>query len=157
MSDLNQGTPGHNQDLKAVLPIALDHAWRWYDFRYRQAIHVLNFFTLSATVLAAAYVSAFNAGHRGLATLIALLAGLLTASTYVVGTRLAKIAHLADEPLREIQRELAGALDIDTMRLIERSENRPSRLSSSGAVSNIAFPIVTVVCLTAAGVAWFGH
>jgi hypothetical protein len=156
MPDLNKGVSGRNPD-RSLLTVALDHAWRWYDFRYSQAIQVLNFFTLAATVLAAAYVSAISAGHHGLAASIALLGGLLTASTYVVGTRLARIAHLADEPLTEIQDKLAVDLNIDTMRLVERSKNRPGPLSSSGVVSNIAFPIVTVVCLAAAGFAWFGH
>jgi len=73
MSDLNQGSPlSPNQDRKDLLGIALDHTWRWYDFRYGQAGQLVNFFTLGAAVMAAAYVSAINAGHRGTATAIAL-------------------------------------------------------------------------------------
>lgn len=157
MPDLNQGKPGLDRDRKDLVAIALDHAWRWYDFRYSQGAQVLNFFTLGATVLTAAYVSAINAGHRGVATAVALLGSLLTVSTYVVGTRLTSIAHLAHEPLRKIQGELADALDIDTMRLVERRENRHGLLSGSGAIANIMLLIVSVVSLTAAGFAWFGH
>jgi hypothetical protein len=156
MSDFNQGMPGPNQDRKGLLAIALDHAWRWYDFRYSQAAQLINFFTLGATVMAAAYVSAINAGHHGTATAIALLGSLLTATSYVIGTRLTKIAHLAHEPLKEIQDELADALGIDTLRLVERRESRHGALSHSGAIANIMFMVVTAVCLAAAGFAWFG-
>lgn len=155
MSDQNQGTPDANQDRKGLLVIALDHAWRWYDFRYGQAAQLINFFTLGVTVLAAAYVSAINAGHRGTATAIALLGILATATTYIIGTRLTGIARLAHEPLKEIQGELADALGIDTMRLVERRESRHGFLSHSGAIANIMLITVSAACLAGAGLAWF--
>jgi hypothetical protein len=157
MSDPASGTPNLDQSRKAFLSIALDHAWRWYDFRYGQAGQVLNFFTLAGTVLAAAYVSAINAGHHGLATALALLASLLTAATYVVGTRLTGIANLALESVREIQAELADDLGIDSLRLVERRANSFSVLSGSRAIATILFPIIIVVCLAAAGFAWFSR
>jgi hypothetical protein len=101
--------------------------------------------------MTAAYVSAISSGHRGVATSIGLFGSLLTASTYVVGTRLINIAHLAHEPLREVQDELADALDIGTIRLVERRENRHGLLSSSGGTANIMLLIATIVCLGAAG------
>ncbi len=152
-----QSTLDPNQDRRGLLVTALDHAWRWYDFRYSQAAQVLNFFTLAATVMTAAYVSAINSGHRGMATAIALLGFLLTVTTYLVGTRLTKIAHLAHEPLKKIQDELATVLDIETMRLVERREARQTLLSYSGAIANLMLLIVSAVCLAAAGFAWFGR
>jgi hypothetical protein len=157
MSSHNPGASGSNQDRKGLLTIALDHAWRWYDFRYSQATLVLNFFTLAATVLTASYVSAINAGHRGTATAIALLGILLATSTYVVGVRLIGIAHLADEPLSEIQGELADSLGIETLRLVERRRSYHGVISGSGAVAKVMLPAVAIICLAAAGFAWFGH
>lgn len=144
-------------DHKSLLVTALDHAWRWYDFRYSQAAHVLNFFTLGATVLTAAYVSAMNAGHYGIATAIALLGGFATTVTYVLGTRLTSIARLAQEPLRRIEDELAESLDIDSLRLVERRQDQHGLLAYSDSIANIMFPAIAAVCLAAAGFSWFGR
>ena len=156
MSDQNQGTPDANQDRKGLLVIALDHAWRWYDFRYGQAAQLINFFTLWCySVGCRNSVSAINAGHRGTATAIALQGILATATTYIIGTRLTGIARLAHEPLKEIEGELAEALGIDTMRLVERRESRHGFLSHSGAIANIMLITVSAACLAGAGLAWF--
>ena len=108
-------------------------------------------------MLTASYVSAINAGHRGTATAIALLGILLATSTYVVGVRLIGIAHLADEPLSEIQGELADSLGIETLRLVERRRSLHGVISGSGAVARVMLPAVAIICLAAAGFAWFGH
>lgn len=155
--DLHRNRSSLPQDRNGLLTIALDHAWRWYDFRYSQATQVLNFFTLAATVLTAAYVSAINASHWGTATAIALLGALLATSTYMVGVRLIGIAHLADDSLKEIQGEFADSLNMDTLRLVERRQSYHGIISGSGAVASILLPVVIVVCLAAAGFAWFGR
>lgn len=152
MPDLNQA-----QDRKGLLTIALDHAWRWYDFRWGQAIQIINFFVLAAAVMSAAYVSAINANHRGIAAAVALLGSVASASTYVVSIRIVNFAELASEPLKEIQDQLATALDIDSIRLIERRRSHRGGRASSSTVAKAMFAIAISVCFAAAGYAWIGR
>jgi hypothetical protein len=50
-----------------TLQTALDHAWRWYEFRYGQAMQILNFYMVGIAVLTTGYVTAIDSRLYGLA------------------------------------------------------------------------------------------
>lgn len=155
MADVNQ-----DRDDVALLTTALDHAWRWYELRLGYVIQVVNFFLLAAAVMSAAYVSALNGRHYGVAGAIALVAGAVSSVAYLVSTLQADMAWLGLAPIDDIEDRLAGALDIDSLRLVKRHQDTrrlPANRARATAVRIIFPSIASALSVAAAVYAWRGH
>jgi hypothetical protein len=138
----------HSKDL--LLATALDHAWRWYDLRINSGLQILNFYLLAMTVLTAAYVSAFNSRNHVISVAVALAGAAVSASSYMAGVRQDQVARMALPSIEEAESRLAGALDINSLRLAE--QYRVHRNLSAYAVSVVAhfvYPAIIIVCVVA--------
>jgi len=134
-----------------LLTTALDHAWRWYDLRINAGLQILNFYLLAMTVLTAAYVSAFNSRDHVISVAVALAGAAVSATSYMVGARQDHVARMALPPIEEAESHLAGALDINSLRLVE--QYRVQRNLSTYAVRGVAhfvYPAIIIVCVVAA-------
>jgi hypothetical protein len=142
----------NNSDL---LMAALDHATRWSEFNTTTGFQVINFFLLTAAVLAAAYVSALNGHLDVIAGVIALIGGAASVGAYLVGRRHSYIARLAGEPLKQIQDRLARDLNIDSLRMVEQvRDSRHAPWRRSNLAANAIFPVVVAFSIAAAIYAW---
>ena len=102
---------------QALLTAALDHYWAWYDGRSQRAFQILNYYLVGTAILLAAYTSAINGNHDGIAAAIA-AAGL----RFTVLTALSELyevyaASLAEVPLTELRSRVTGRLGIDATRI----------------------------------------
>ncbi len=104
---------GRYPNNEETLATALDHTWRWYEFRYAQATQVLNFYVVAVAVLTTGYVTALNSKLYVPAGGVGLIVAGLSIATALVGKRLRDSALLASQPLAIIQERLATSLNLD--------------------------------------------
>jgi hypothetical protein len=141
-----------------LLTAALDHAWKWWEFRISNGLQVLNFFLLAAAVMAAAYVSALGSHLHLVVAAVAVLGAAVSSAAYVVGKRQSDVAGLAVEPLREIQARLAESLGIETLRMVDRYQGiQRRRLPGGRAAAQLMFPVAAVASTAAAVYAALSH
>ncbi len=146
---------GKDKDI-ALLTVALDHATGWYQFRTSNGLQVLNFLLVATAVLSAAYVSAINGGLHVVAGAIALVGLAVSGGAYLVGRRQRDDARLAETPIMEIQNRLAADLNIDSLRMAQRSvEDRKIWWHSAKTIAHIIFQLGAVLSIAAAVYAWF--
>jgi hypothetical protein len=138
----------------ALLTAALDHAWRWHEFRSNSGLQVLNFYLLAVAVLSTAYVSAINARRYDIAAVVAILGCAVSCATYMVGLRQREVANMAEAPLSEIQDRLATQLTIPSLRMTSKAEETRQTWRSATKTANIVFPLAAAACIGAALYAW---
>ena len=139
-----------------LLSIALDHVSHWHEFRISNGLQVLNYFLVASAILATAYVSAINDKLNAIAGIISLLGVAVSAASYFAGKQQRDIALLAITPYRIIQDRLADALGIDSLRIIERTDEYLGTTRHRQARSaNLIFPLAATVSTFATIYAWF--
>jgi hypothetical protein len=138
-----------------LLISALDYLARWDEMHGTRALQVINFFVLGAAVIGTAYVSALNGHQDTIAGVVALAGGAAAGGTYLIFRRQNNLAHLADEPLREIQGRIADKLEIDSLRVTDRIPfSRQTQWRRSTFIANVGFPLLVVSSFAAALYAW---
>jgi hypothetical protein len=142
----------------ATLPTALDHAWRWYEIRYGQAMQVMNFYMVGIAVLTTGYVTAVDSRLYGLAGAVGLVAAAMSLATSFIGERLRSSARLAAEPLAVIQGRLAADLGIPELRIVERHRNQKVPVWKNGTIlPTLITSAALAACIGASLYAWLGH
>jgi hypothetical protein len=141
-----------------TLATALDHAWRWYEFRYGQTGQVFNFYLVAVAVLTTGYVTALNSSLYFVAGVVGLVVAGLSIATFLIGKGLRDSALLAAEPLAIIQGRLATSLDIKELQIVDRHRNQNIPAWRKGAILTPFFISVAMITgIGAALYAWFGH
>jgi hypothetical protein len=144
-------------DKDELLPVALDHAWQWWQFRTNNGLQVLNFFLLASAILVAAYVSALSAHLFGVAGAIALLGTGASAASYAAGKRQSDVAGLAVLPLKEVQARMAESTGIDSLKMIDRLGESRAWPFGGRVMAHLMFPVAAAGSVAAAIYAWVGH
>jgi hypothetical protein len=133
-------------DDTALLTIALNHAWAWYDAQVSRSYQLLNYYLVATAILITAYTSAINGRHYGIAAVLT-LAGLgITALTAAGELYEVNAAALAEPALTELQNRIADRLNIDHIRMATSQ----ARLRQRRAVAVvITFGLATLLNISA--------
>ena len=140
-----------------LLIAAIDHAWQWWEFRIGNGLQVLNFFLLASAIMVAAYVSALGSHLYIVASAIGLIGAIVSSATFLVGKRQSDVANLGAAPMTELQSRLASALNIDSLRMVERYPSSRSLPIGGRAAAYLIFPITLIASMAATAYALFGH
>ncbi len=145
-------------DNRETLTAALDHAWRWYEFRYGQIVQLFNFYMLAIAVLTTGYVTALNSKLYIVAGVVGLVVAGLSLATLLIGMGLRNSALLAAEPTVIMQGRLAASLGIEELRIVERHQAQSIPTWRTGTmIAPFTLGVVVIAGIAGALGAWLGH
>ena len=114
-------------DDTALLTIALNHAWAWYDAQVSRSYQLLNYYLVATAILFTAYTSAINGKHYGIAAALS-LAGLgLTAPMAMAVLGEVNAGARAAPGLIELHNRMASRLRIEPIHLAAIQAARTQR------------------------------
>lgn len=133
--------------------LALDHAWKWFEFWNHLTYQVINIYVVVAAFMTAGYVSTFGAHMHMAAAAIAIGAIPATWAAYAGVKRSIAMATRAEAPMTQIQEQLSQQLNIDSIRMLPASGIHVSNWAPGAPLVRLGLTFVNVLCLAAAGVA----
>ncbi len=142
---------------RELLGLALEHSWKWYEMRSSHTLQIINFYLVSVAVLSAGYVSALSSHMRHVAGMVGLLATSVTTAAFFAGRRSDQIGRIAKEPLNVLQSRLATALDVASLRMVERHERTRPPWFGLRRVARIVYVFALSACLAAAAYGFFSR
>ncbi|MEJ3742581.1 hypothetical protein WEI85_04700 [Actinomycetes bacterium KLBMP 9797] len=151
------GKGDNDSNDRELLGLALEHCWKWYEMRSSHTLQVINFYLVSVAVLSAGYVSALSSHMNHVAGMVGLLAASVTTAAFFAGRRYDQKGHIAKEPLIALQSRLAAALDVATLKMVERDEQARRPWSGLRHVARIVYVFALGACLAAAAYGFFSR
>jgi hypothetical protein len=127
-------------DDTALFTTALYHTWSWYDGHQYRAGQALNYYLVATAILFAAYTSAINGKHYGLAVALTVAELTLTAIAGGVVFVIANDASRAQPALAELQDRIASKLDIEEIRTAKFQIGRTASLAGIVITFGAAIP-----------------
>lgn len=139
--------------------LALDHAWAWFNLHGTQRMQMLNFWLVSIAFLTGAFVAAITNEAFGAAFGVAVAGGVASSCFYRLERRTRLLVRLAETPLAELQKYLAGRTNIAGLDMLTRADTDKAFFTSYGVVIRslewFAIGAFTVAAIVSAKI-WLG-
>jgi hypothetical protein len=139
-----------DEDEVALLTTALNHACAWFDTHAAQRQNFVSFFLVAMAFLSAAYVGALTQDLRGIAAAVCVMGVAISVAFLLLDLRNRELTRAGERPMRELQRRLADALGMDSLRIIEAVDQPQHRWISHGKVIR-SMHTTAILAFTAAG------
>ena len=109
------------EDSPESLALALEHAWAWFSLHSGQRLQLIAAYLVGVGLFATAYVSLNNSAAKGSAAMIAGAGVVFSLLFDRFDARSRRLITIAEPAIEEIEKRLAAATGLETVRFIAES------------------------------------
>src|SRR5918998_2373626 len=143
------GVGNEQGDRTAALTAALDHAWRRFEFRLTRASQILNYYLVTAAILASAFVAALTSGFPLVAAWISLGGSLISLAAFYGGYTQIRRGREGSDALHELEKMMASHVGIEGFDRSSAVRKGPFG-ADTGIVTGLMFVVAVGVGIAAA-------
>jgi hypothetical protein len=113
-------------DSKAINEVALDHAWKWFEYHATQRMTMIRFYVIATGGIAAGTGYLLNAHENFLAGALAFIGAITTLAFKRLDKRVSDLVKLGEEALSPEQAKMGTALNSKAFEICRLAAAKPS-------------------------------
>jgi hypothetical protein len=149
---------GAGVESKPIEALALDHAWKWFEYHATQRMTMIRFYLIAAGGIAAGTGALLATGHENLlAGLLSALGAFTSLAFKRIDRRVSDLVKLGEDALKHEQAKMGAALCIPTFEICRMAGERPkgARLYTYGENFRLLFDVLFLGFITVTAISVF--
>lgn len=105
--------------------MAMQYAWRWFEYHAGQRLSVFRFFLVVVAFLCTAYVTAIVRGESNVAAGLAVTLGVAAFFFWRLDVRNMRLVKVSEAPLKKLEEQLSTLVNCGELRLAHEADIKP--------------------------------